>query len=174
MLTEIKGYLYAAGAVLVLALIIGAGVGGYVKGVHKIELQDAPKFAVIAQAAKDQQAATDKTNVANNYVTKDAYAQLQTQLAGYSSNIDDLTQRLHSAAAAGKPVIVSGPMVTTCQSPVPSAVGSAEAGLTGPVGPAPAEGSTLPTEVLRDDLTLALQNVQALETVEDLAAKVQR
>lgn len=174
MLTEIKGYLYAAGAVLVLALIIGAGVGGYVKGVHKIELQDAPKFAVIAQAAKDQQAATDKTNIANNYVTKDAYAQLQTQLAGYSSNIDDLTQRLHDSAAAGKPVIVSGPMVAAVQCTDAGTTRITEASNPITVGSAPVEGSTLPTEVLRDDLTLALQNVEALEVVLDAAARVQR
>lgn len=170
MLTEIKGYLIAAGAVAVLALLVGA----YFYGEHRIEIQDASKFAAIAQQAKDAQARTDEINTANKTVSKDAYNELQTKLAGYSSTVDDLTQRLRDAASAGSPVIVSGPMVATCK---PADKGPARAAGTvdpGTAEAAPAEASTLPTEVLRDDLTLALQNIEALRVVIEESDKVQR
>lgn len=169
MITEIKGYLIAAAAVIVLALIVGA----FFYGEHRIEVQDAGKFAAVAQEAKDSQANTDRINTANTTVTKDAYNELQTKLAGYSSSVDDLTQRLHDATSAGSPVIVSRPMVATCQSPVTVRVGEPAASVPGSAEPTPAEGSTLPTELLRDDLTIALQNIEALRVVIEESQKVQ-
>lgn len=166
MLTQIKGYLYAAGAVLVLALLVGA----YFYGKHTVEVQDAAKFAAVAQQAKDAQAQTDRLDKANTTVSKDAFNELQAKLSGYSANIDDLTQRLHDASSKGRPIIVSGPVVATCQHADPGPTGQAEAG-----NPGPAESaSTLPTEVLRDDLTLALQNINALIVVIDESSRVQR
>lgn len=166
MLASVKGYVIAAGAVFVLALLVGA----YFKGRYDVTKIDLPKFAAIAQQAKDQQAATDKTNTRNNFVTKEAYAELQTQLAGYSGNVDDLTQRLHDLTAQNKPVIVSGPVVASCKPTDPGSAGKAAPGDPGPIESA----STLPTEVLRDDLTLALQNIETLQVIIEAAGKVQR
>jgi len=166
MLSSLKGYMIAAGAVLVLALLVGA----YFKGRNDVIKLDGPKFAAIAQQAKDEQAATDKTNIANNFVTKEAYAELQSKLAGYSNNVDDLTKRLSDLAAQNKPIIVSGPVVATCKS-----TDAGPTGATAPSNPGPVESaSTLPTEVLRDDLTLALQNIDALIVIAEAADKVQR
>lgn len=166
MLASVKGYVIAAGAVFVLALLVGA----YFKGRYDVTKIDLPKFAAIAQQAKDEQAATDKTNIANHFVTKEAYAELQTQLAGYSGNVDDLTQRLRDLTAKNKPVIVSGPMAASCQPTDPSSAGKAAPSDPGPVESA----STLPTEILRDDLTLALQNIEALQVIITASDKVQR
>lgn len=163
---EIKGYLYAAGAVAILALLVGA----FFYGEHRVEVQDAAKFSAVAQQAKDAQAETDRTDKANNYVTKDAYNELQTKLAGYSASVDDLTQRVHDSASAGRPVIVSGTVAATCQPADQGTAREAEAGNPRPVESA----STLPTEILRDDLTLALQNIEALQVVIEASDKVQR
>lgn len=170
MFSEIKGYLAAAGAVLVIALVVGA----FFYGEHRVEVQDAGKFAAVEQQAKDAQAQTDRVNTANTTVSKDAYNELQTKLAGYDSAVTDLTERLHDAASTGLPVIVSRPMVASCQ---PADVGSTrETAASNPatVGPTPVEGSTLPTEVLRDDLTLTLANIEALRVVIEESDKVQR
>lgn len=166
MLSSLKGYMIAAGAVLVLALLVGA----YFKGRNDVIKIDGPKFAAIQQQALDEQAATNKTNLANNFVTKEAYAELQSKLAGYSSNVDDLTQRLHDLVAKGTPIIMSGPVAATCKSTDAGPTGEAAPSAPGPVESA----STLPTEVLRDDLTLALQNIDALIVIADAADKVQR
>lgn len=168
MLASLKGYMIAAGAVLVLCLIAGA----YFKGRYDVTKIDVIKFAVAEQQAKDEQAATDKTNIANNYVTKEAYAELQVKLAGYTSTNDDLTQRLRDLSAARKPIILSGPVAAPCKPADAGAAGTTAASDSAASGPASA--STLPTEVLRDDLTLALQNIQALIVIVDAAAKVQR
>lgn len=156
-----------------LILLAGAFTGVYFKGRHDVQIADASKFAVVAQAAQDAQAATDKTNLANNYVTKESYDALKNMLAGYNSSVTDLTQRLHVATAAGRPVIVPEPVVASIQCTDPRPAGSTEAGLAGSAEPAPAR-SSIETEVLRDDLTLAMQNIQALEVIEDQAAKVQQ
>lgn len=166
MLASLKGYLIAAGAVLVLALLVGA----YFKGRYDVTKVDVPKFAAIAQQAKDEQSQTDKTNIANNYVTKEAYAELQTQLAGYDSSVNDLNQRLRDLTAQNKPIIVSGPVAVTCQPTDAGSAGKGEASHSGPIESA----STLPTEILRDDLTLALQNITALQVIVEAADKVQR
>lgn len=171
MLASLKGYMIAAGAVLVIALLVGA----YFKGRNDVIKLDGPKFAAIKQEGIDQQKEADRVDKANNFVTKEAYAELQAKLAGYSSNVDDLTKRLSDLQAAGKPVIVSGPMVATCQRTDAGPTGTAAASNTGPAEPATAEVySSLPTEVLRDDLTLALQNIDALIVIAEAADKVQR
>lgn len=166
MLSSLKGYMIAAGAVLVLALIVGA----YFKGRHDIQLNDSAKFAAIKQQAKDEQAQTDKTDLANNYVKKDAYNELQNKLTGYSTSVDDLTERLR--VSAGHPVILPAPVGVTCKSTNPGTIGQAKASDAGPAEPTPA--SIIQTEILRDDLTLALQNIEALIVVLEEADKVQK
>lgn len=166
MLTEIKGYLYVAGGVALLALLVGA----FFYGEHRIEVQDAAKFAAIKQAAVDEQKETDRIDTANNFVTKDAYNALKTQLVGYTASVNDLTKRMRDAASKGGPVLVSETVGATCQPADQGTVGSAEAG-----NPGPTESVTrLPTEILRDDLTLALQNIEALRVIIDTSDRVQR
>lgn len=172
MLSSLKGYMIAAGAVLFLALLTGAYLKGRID-VHKI---DDPLFAQEKQKGKDEQAAADKTNIANNFVTKEAYNELQNTLAGYGSTIDDLSARLRELTSAGKPIILSSTVAAPCKPADPGPVGKAEASTQRPAEPAPASASTstLDTEVLRDDLTLALQNIEALQVIIEASGKVQR
>lgn len=158
-------------------LLIGTLTGVYFKGRHDVEVADAAKFAVVAQAAKDAQIAANKTDIANNYVTKESYNALSNMLAGYNSTVTDLTQRLHNASSAGRPVILPAPMVIAQQCTDPRAAGSPEASLAESAGlatPDPVVRSLIETEVLRDDLSLAIKNIQALEVIQDEASRVQQ
>lgn len=168
MLSSLKGYMIAAGAVLIVALLVGV----YFKGRYDSSLVYIPQIAAAEQKGRDQQAATDQTNTANNFVTKDAFNELQVKLAGYGSTINDLTQRLRVAAAQGKPIILPAAMAAACKPTDVGPAGTATPSDTAAEGPAAA--STIPTEVLRDDLTLALQNIEALRTVIETSDRVQR
>lgn len=169
MLTQIKGYLYAAGGVAIFALLVGA----FLYGEYRVEKADAIKFAVIEQQAKDAQLETDKINIANDYVAKETYNVLQKKLEGYGSTVSDLTDRLLDAQRKGQRIILPTAMAATCQHADTGSVGEATTSNPEPTEPASAT-SLIATEVLRDDLTLALTNIDVIQAVMDESDKIRR
>jgi hypothetical protein len=90
--------LIKAGAIIAIVLAI-AGTTWFASKAHYVGQFDALK-AEIQQQAKDEQKSNDAIDVKNNYITKEAYEQTQTELANATGNINDLNNRLRNNSSS--------------------------------------------------------------------------
>jgi hypothetical protein len=118
--------------------------------------------AEIKQASADQAIKVAQQNLIEKNATQEAYNAIQTSNAAYVDTVADLSKRLQQRPT-GSPIIVSSPGGVTCKSPDRPAVGPANPVTPGPVGPT----STLDTEILRDDLNIAISNAKALKAINE-------
>jgi hypothetical protein len=142
----------AAIAAIIVAIV---GTTWFAADAHYSKQYAALK-AEITQAAKDEQVSTDATNIKNNYVTKEAFNEAQTQLANAQSNLDDLNKRMsNSTGATIVSRVVSQGKDSTCKLDTVSNGPGVDTG-SGSVGKV--EGTVASTEVSTID-TLVLADV---------------
>lgn len=146
--------------------LVAAGICfyGYEKGVQKYV---ALKAEVAAEARAQQKAADDKDR-ADNYFTKDAYEKLQNNAADLAAANSDLAERLRNHPG---PIIVPAPVGSACKPTIGAGPGHADTVPSGTAEPA-SEASVIGTEVLRDDLTIALDDAKALKAIIQLSREV--
>ena len=152
--------LIKAAAILAFILAI-VGTTWFASKAHYVNQFDALK-AEIQQQAKDEQKTNDAIDVKNNYITKEAYAEAQTQLANAGNTINDLNSRLSNSPGVITSHLSSSQSCTNKLDAVSNGPGvDTGKGQSTKVEGSVASISSMDTEVMRDVLQTGIDALNA-------------